>query len=394
MAPMTFDIVIKNGTVIDPSQGVHARKDIAIAGGRIALIADHVTDRDTRDVIEAEGLIVTPGLVDLHVHVWWGVAHLAIEADPACVHRGVTTAIDAGSAGANTIAGFNRFVMEQANTRVLAFLHISGMGQLDDEIGELQDLRWARVDRAVEAARLHGDRIVGIKVRLTDAIVGSNDVVAVRLASEAAAELGKPLMIHIGGSSHPLEDLLTALRPGDIVTHAFTPHPNGILDSTGKVKDVAWDAARRGVVFDVGHGAGSFSFDVQERALADGFRPATVSSDIHRYNLRGPVFDLLTTLSKYLYLGLSLDEVVALGTSEPAKAAGLHDDIGGLKVGAGADISIIRLHEGPVTLTDASGATRQGNRLLVPVETLRAGRRFSPHHSVHPLLAPGANGTG
>jgi dihydroorotase len=276
--------------------------------------------------------------------------------------------------------------MEQSHTRIMAFLHISGMGQLDQEIGELQDIRWARVEKAVEAAKMHADRIVGIKVRLTDNIVGDNDMVAITRAVEAANELGKPLMIHIGGSAHPLEDLFPKLRPGDIVTHSFTGNTNGILDNTGKVKDVAWDAARRGVIFDVGHGAGSFSFDVQEKAIADDFWPGTVSSDVHRYNLRGPVFDLMTTLSKYLYLGLNLDQVIELGTTKPARAVHLDEHIGTLQVGADADISIIELREGPVTLTDARGATRQGNQLLLPVETLRAGRRFSPQHSFHPHL--------
>lgn len=383
---MTYDIVIKNGTIVDPSQGMHAKKDIAVAGGKVRAVEDNISDKDTHDVIEAEGLIVTPGLVDLHVHVWWGVAHLAIEADPACVYRGVTTAIDAGSSGANTVAGFNRYVMENVDTRVLAFLHISGMGQLDNDIGELQDIRWARVDKAVEAAKLHSDRIVGIKVRLTENIVGDNDVVAIKLAAEAAKEISKPLMIHIGGSVHPLEDLLPHLQPGDIVTHSFTGNTNGILDNRDKVKDVAWDAAKRGVIFDVGHGQGSFSFDVQEKAIADGLWPGTVSSDVHRYNLRGPVFDLMTTLSKYLYLGLTLDQAIELGTTKPARAVHLDSHIGTLQVGADADISIIELREGPVTLTDARGATRNGNQLLVPVETLRAGRRFSPQRSFHPHL--------
>ncbi|MEX0761147.1 MAG: amidohydrolase/deacetylase family metallohydrolase [Dehalococcoidia bacterium] len=389
---MTYDIVIKNGTVVDPSQGLHAKKDVAIAGGKIRAIEDHVPDGDAHDVIEADGLLVTPGLVDLHVHVWWGVAHLAVEADPSCLYRGVTTAIDAGSAGSNTIAGFNRYVMDHAHTRLLAFLHISGMGQLDNDIGELTDIRWARVEKAVEAAKLHADRIVGIKVRLTDNIVGDNDVVAIDRALEAAKELDKPLMIHIGGSVHPLEDLLPRLRPDDIVTHSFTGNYNGILDNNGRVKDVAWDAQKRGVVFDVGHGAGSFSFPVQEKALEDGFGPGTVSSDVHRYNIRGPVFDLITTLSKYLYLGYSLDDVIAMGTTRPARAVRLDEHIGTLKVGADADVSVIRLREGPVRLVDARGNEREGKQLLLPVETLRAGRRFPPQHSAHPLLAAHAHG--
>jgi len=383
---MTYDLVIKNGTVVDPAQGVHAKKDIAVAGGKIAAIEDSISDADTHDVIEAEGLVVTPGLVDLHVHVWWGVAHLAIEADPACVYRGVTTAIDAGSSGANTIAGFHRYVMEQTATRVLAFLHISGMGQLDKDIGELEDIRWARVEKAVEAAKLHADRIVGIKVRLTDNIVGPNDLVALDRALEAGEELNKPVMIHVGGSVNQFEQFMEKLRPGDIVTHSFTGRPHGILDNNNKVVDAAWDAMNRGIIFDVGHGAGSFSFPVAEACLEQGLGPGTVSSDVHRYNVRGPVFDLMTTLSKYIHLGYSLDEAIALGSSKPAAAVGLPDHIGTLKVGADADIAVIQHREGPVAFTDADENQRAGNQLLLPVETLAKGRRFNPQHSAHPKL--------
>ena len=383
---MTYDLVIKNGTIIDPAQGVHAKKDIAVAGGKIAAIQDYISDANTHDVIEAEGLLVTPGLVDLHVHVWWGVAHLAVEADPTCVYRGVTTAIDAGSSGANTIAGFHRYVMDTAATRVLAFLHISGMGQLDNDIGELEDIRWARVEKAVEAAKLHAERIVGIKVRLTDNIVGSNDLVALDRALEAGEELQKPVMIHVGGSVNQFEQFMEKLRPGDIVTHSFTGRPHGILDNNNKVVDAAWDAIKRGVIFDVGHGAGSFSFPVAEACLEQGLGPGTVSSDVHRYNIRGPVFDLMTTLSKYVHLGYSVDEAVALGTMKPAAAVNLPDHIGTLKLGADADIAVIQHREGPVKFTDADGNERAGRQLMLPVETLRKGRRFNPQHSAHPNL--------
>ena len=383
---MTYDLVIKNGTVIDPAQGIIEKKDVAIAGGKIATVENYISDGNSHDVIEAEGLLVTPGLVDLHVHVWWGVAHLAIEADPVCVYRGVTTAIDAGSSGSNTIAGFHRYVINQAHTRVLAFLHISGMGQLDNDIGELEDIRWARVEQAVEAAKLHSDVIVGIKVRLTENIVGSNDLIALERALEAGQELSKPVMIHIGGSVNQFEQFLEKLRPGDIVTHSFTGRPHGILDNNNKVVDAAWDAMNRGVIFDVGHGAGSFSFPVAEACMEQGLGPGTVSSDVHRYNIRGPVFDLMTTLSKYIYLGYAIDDALALGSSKPSEAVGLPDNIGTLKVGADADIAIIEHREGPVTFSDADGNERIGNQLLLPVETLRKGRRFNPQHSAHPSL--------
>jgi len=388
---MTYDLVIKNGTVIDPAQGIHDKKDIAIAGGKIVAVHEYVSDGDTHDLIEADGLLVTPGLVDLHVHVWWGVAHLAIEADPACVHRGVTTAIDAGSSGSNTIAGFHRYIIDRVNTRVLAFLHISGMGQLDNDIGELEDIRWARVEKAVEAAKLHSNVIVGIKVRLTEAIVGNNDLVALDRALEAGQELDKPVMIHIGDSVNDFDKFLEKLRPGDIVTHAFTGNPHGILDNNNKVIDAAWDAMQRGIIFDVGHGAGSFSFPVAEACLEQGLGPGTVSSDVHRYNIRGPVFDLMTTLSKYIHLGYSVDDALELGTSKPASAVGIQDHIGTLKIGADADIAIIQHREGAVTFTDAPGNERIGDQLLVPVETLRKGQRFNPVHSVHPHLVGRSN---
>ena len=383
---MTYDLVIKNGTVIDPSQKTCEKKDIAVAGGKIAAVENYVSDGNSHDVIEAEGLLVTPGLVDLHVHVWWGVAHLAIEADPACVYRGVTTAIDAGSSGSNTIAGFHRYVIDQAHTRVLAFLHISGMGQLDNNIGELEDIRWARVEQAIEAAELHSDVIVGIKVRLTENIVGSNDLIALKRALEAGQELNKPVMIHIGGSVNQVEEFLEQLRPGDIVTHSFTGRPHGILDNNNKVIDAAWDAMNRGVIFDVGHGAGSFSFPVAEACLEQGLGPGTVSSDVHRYNIRGPVFDLMTTLSKYIHLGYSIGDAIALGSSIPSAAVGLPDNIGTLKIGADADIAIIEHRKGPITFSDADGNERNGNQLLLPVETLRKGKRFNPQHSAHPNL--------
>ena len=378
-----YDVVIKNGTVIDPSQGLHARRDVAVAGGRIAAVEDHVPDGNARDVIEADGLLVTPGLVDLHVHVWWGVAHLSIEADPSCLARGATTVVDAGSSGSNTFPGFRRYVIEHAMTRTYAFLHISGMGQLDNDIGELEDIRWARPERAVETADANPDVIVGIKVRLSERIVGANDVVALERALEAAGHIGKPLMIHIGGTNHSLEEIFGKLRQGDIVTHSFTPNPPGIIGDDGKVIAAALEARERGVVFDVGHGAGSFGFEVAEAAMEEGFQPATISSDVHRANIRGPVYDLATTLSKYLFLGLSLDEVIAMGTEAPARAIGRLGEVGTLKVGAEADVAVLRLREGPVELVDARGARRTGNQLLVPVETLRAGRRFSPYHAAH-----------
>ena len=375
---MRHDLVIQGGSVVDPAQGLSAQLDVAITDGRIVAVGESSSTAEATHVIDADGLLVVPGLIDLHVHVWSGVAELAVDADSTCVERGATTVIDAGSAGSNTIDAFVRHIVGESNTRTLAFLNISGMGQLDLEIGELEDLRWARVDRAVDAGRRHSDVLVGIKVRLSAEVVGTNGVAALDRAIEAADQLGLPVMIHIGNTNVALGALLDKLRGGDLVTHAFTGRPHGILDVGGKLIEEAIDARARGVLFDVGHGKGSFSFAVAEQAAEQGFNPDTISSDLHRLNVAGPVFDLATTLSKYLYLGHSLDEVIAMATTSPAAAIGWEGRLGTLRVGSEADIALLRPVDGPVMLVDAMGEKRTGQMLLRPEATIRAGIVFRP----------------
>ncbi|MEE8492159.1 MAG: amidohydrolase/deacetylase family metallohydrolase [Acidimicrobiia bacterium] len=375
---MPYDMVIQGGSVVDPSQGLSKELDLAITDGRIVAVEEYLPTADAKNVIDAAGLLVVPGLVDLHVHVFSGVAELAIDADPSCVERGTTTVVDAGSAGSNTIDTFVRHTVDESATRILAFLNISGMGQLDLEIGELEDLRWARVDRAVDAGRRHADVLVGIKVRLSAEIAGPNAVAGLDRSIDAAEQLGLPVMIHIGNTDQELGAFLDKLRTGDIVTHAFTGRPPGILDVGGKVIEEAIDARARGVLFDVGHGAGSFSFAIAEQAAEHGFFPDTISSDLHRLNVEGPVFDLATTLSKYLFLGHLLEEVIAMATSRPAAAIGWEDRLGTLGVGSEADIALLRMEEGPVTLVDALGEERTGRVMLRPEATVRAGIVFRP----------------
>jgi dihydroorotase len=373
------DVLIRGGRIVDPVTRATTLADVAIADGRIAAIGQGVGGEAAR-TIDASGLLVTPGLVDLHVHVWSGVAELAIDNDPHHLARGTTTVVDAGSSGSNTFPGFRRYVMDVSDTRTLAFLHISGMGQLDLDIGELEDIRWARVDRAVAAAQANPDHIVGIKLRLSTALVASNARVAFERAQEASAAIGKPLMLHIGGTvggSLPLEEALGGLRPGDIVTHSFTNVPPGILDSRGKVIDVAVDARRRGVQFDIGHGAGSFSWRVAESALADGFAPTSISSDLHIGNFRGPVYDLVTTLSKFLLLGMPIEDVIALATVQPASAIGRRD-LGRLEVGGIADVTLLREVDGRFTLRDSYGEARDATHRLEPVLTIKGGLVSEP----------------
>jgi dihydroorotase len=371
------DLVIAGGTVIDPASGTHARRDVAIADGRIVTVAQSVPTIGAYDVLDATGQLVVPGLVDLHVHVYWGVADLSIEADPSCLGRGVTTVVDAGSAGANTFPGFRRFVVEGARGRVLAYLNISAMGQIDPFLGELHDLRFADPERAAAVAVANPDVIVGYKVRLSEMLAGPNALAGLDRAEEAGRATELRVMVHIGGTPFGIEEVVARLRPGDVVTHAYTGwRPGGILSDAMHVLPAVLEARARGVRFDVGHGAGSFTWPVAEAALADGFRPDTISSDLHRFNVAGPVHDLATTLSKFLLLGLSLGEVVAMATSAPAAALERSGTLGSLAVGAEADVTILRLEEGRFELTDSAGTMRQARQRLVPVSVVRGGTRL------------------
>jgi dihydroorotase len=373
----THELLISGGTVIDPASGLHARQDVAIASGRIVAVGPGLAASSSADdILDATGLLVIPGLVDLHVHVYWGVADLSVEADRTCLGRGVTTVVDAGSAGANTFPGFRRSVAEASTGRVLAYLNISATGQIDPVFGELHDLRFVDPERAAAVAVANSDLIVGFKVRVSEQLAGPNGLIGLDRALEAGRATGLPVMVHIGGTAFPIEEALDRLRPDDVVTHAYTGwQPGGIVTDAGRVMPSAIAARARGVRFDVGHGAGSFTWPIAEAAMAAGFRPDTISSDLHRFNLAGPVHDLATTLSKFLLLGLSLDEVIAMATTAPATALGRGNRLGTLAVGAEADVTALRLEEGRFDLTDSAGATREARQRLVPVAVIRAGRR-------------------
>lgn len=370
-----FDLVLAGGTVIDPASGLNARRDVGIAGGVIAAIELHLSGGDAAEVIDATGQYVVPGLVDLHVHVYPGVADLSVEADPTCLGRGVTTAVDAGSVGANTWPGFRRWIVGPSRTRVLAFLNISLLGQVDTMLGELHDLRFVDPERAARVAEANRDAIVGFKVRLSEFIAGDNGLESLRRGLEAGRATNLPVMSHIGGTRFDIEQALALMGPGDIVTHAFTGfNPGGIIADNGRVLAGALEARRRGVRFDVGHGAGSFAWDAAEAALADGFLPDTISTDLHRFNIASPVGDLPTTMSKFLHLGLPLDDVVAMVTSAPVASLGpAGAGLGRLTVGGEADVTVLRLVEERRLLLDAKGVAREVDSHLEPAAVLRAG---------------------
>ncbi|MHA2068441.1 MAG: amidohydrolase/deacetylase family metallohydrolase [Candidatus Thorarchaeota archaeon] len=372
-----YDLLVKDGVVIDPSQGLHEKRDIAITKGRIELMEKDISSDKAREIIDASEHIVTPGLIDIHVHVYPGVSHYGIDADTHSLAQGVTTVMDAGSSGADTFEGFRRYVVNVSDTRIVAFLNISTMGMISPRVGELEDLRFADVEKAVEVIERNRDIIQGVKVRMSRSIVGDNGIQPLLLAKRASEAVKMPIMVHVGNTPMLLADILAEMRRGDILTHCFHGSENGILDDRGNILDAVREGVKKGVNLDVGHGRGSFSFNVAEKALAQDVAPQTISSDLHHYNVFGPVYNLATTVSKFLYLGLSLDEALAKVTMTPAKLLGIDKELGNLRKGSIADISIFKLKKGNFSFLDTVGKTVIGNRLLKPAAVVKDGKVYS-----------------
>jgi dihydroorotase len=376
-----YDLLIRGGRVVDPSQELDAVRDVAIAGGRIAKVEAGIPSSQARETINAHGKIVTPGLIDIHTHVFPYVGPYGIEPDPHCLRRGVTTVVDAGTSGCFAFPAFRKFIIERAATRIRPLIHVVSIGMIagsTPNMGELEDLRYCVPKLAVEAANKNRDLVVGFKIRFSEDYTGPNDYEGMKRAREAADEAHLPLMIHIGGSYSPLPKLLALMKKGDVVTHSFNGHPHGIVDSSGKLLPEVIAARKRGVLFDVGHGAGSFSFKVMEECLKQDFLPDTISSDLYSANIHGPVFDLVTTLSKFLLLGLSLRQVVERATVNSARVFNFGAEIGTLRPGAEADVSVLELREGKFVFVDSGRQKRTGKQKIEPVVTIRAGKAYYP----------------
>jgi dihydroorotase len=376
-----YDLVIKGGKVVDPSQNIEEVRDVAVRAGKIAKVEKNIPIDRSREVLNATGMIVTPGLIDIHVHVLPYVGETGTEPDPCCLMRGVTTAVDAGTTGAFTLPALRKFVVERSDTRVRALLHVVAIGMIvavTPGMEELGDLRYCDPDRAVKAALDNKDLVLGFKIRVDRkfTVLGTNDIEAMKRSRIAADRASLPLTTHIGGSYTPLRDFLVLMKEGDIITHIYNPRPNSIFDDRGEILAEVNEARKRGVLIDVGHGRTNFSFRVAEKCMGKGLLPDTISSDVSNGSVRGPVFDLVTTMSKFMALGMNLTEVVERTTVNAAKAFKFGVEIGTLKPGAEADVAVLELRSGEFALIDSEAQVRTVKQKLVSVATVRGGKVF------------------
>lgn len=372
---MSFDLVLQKGRVIDPSQGIDRITDVAFAGGKVAAIGDglDVSGADIRDVA---GKIVTPGLIDLHTHVYWGGTSLGVDAEDYARQSAVTTSVDTGSAGPGNFPGFRKHVIEPSAVRILAYLHVSfaGIYAFSNRImvGESHDMRLMAAQDAFEVADANRDVIVGIKVRIGRHASGDSGIAPLDIALQVSDELGMPMMVHIDEPPPSYEAVVDRLRPGDVLTHCFRPFPNAPIDGRGKIKPEVIAARERGVIFDIGHGMGSFAWKTGRAMLEQGFAPDTISSDVHALCINGPAFDQVTTLSKFLNLGMPLGDVIAASTVNAARALG-RPELGTLKPGSPGDASILSIRQGRFPLEDSRAQVVTANERIFADGVVVAG---------------------
>jgi dihydroorotase len=381
---MSIDLILRGGRVIDPSQKLDAVTDVAFANGKVVQLGTGLGADSRTDVRDISGRIVTPGLIDLHTHVYWGGTSLGIDAEDFCRRSGVTTAVDTGSAGAGNFAGFRKHVIERSAVRILAYLHVSFAGIFAFSprvmVGESEDIRLMAPHDAVEVADANRDIIVGIKVRVGARASGRSGTVPLDVALQVAEEVGMPVMAHIDAPPPTYEEVIARLRPGDVLTHAFRPFPNSPATVQGTVKAAVTAARERGVLFDIGHGKGSFAFKTARAMLANNFLPDTISSDVHALCINGPAFDQVTTMSKFLCLGMALPDVIAASTANAAFAL-RRLELGSLKPGSAGDATILSVKEGRFDYVDAVGEHLTGDRRIAAQGVVIGGRWWHPQPS-------------
>ena len=381
-----FDLLIRNANVLDPSEGLAGKRDIGIRYGLIESIAPAIAPERALRVMDAGGKLVTPGLIDLHCHTYPYGSAIGIPADELVPHQCTTTVVSAGDAGANNFAAYRRFVVPASRTRQFAFVHIAVAGLAGFPVPELYNIDYAQVDVAARAVAENADMVLGVKVRMSENVIARHGLEPLRRAIAACVASGVPakVMVHIGGVSDAalMSQILDAMRPGDVLTHCFSGAPNLAGEGTnivqnGKLLPAALEAKRRGVVFDIGHGGGSFDYTIAEAAIAQGCLPDTISSDAHVFSANTPGMPYLPwVMSKLIGLGFSLPEVVTMATATPARVIGRIPRHGTLQIGAPADLSMLDIVEGPVSFVDTRENRREGKVFLRPAATVVAGVAF------------------
>jgi dihydroorotase len=373
-----FDLLLTGGTVLNPGSGMRQELDVAVKDGRIAALEAKLPRVQAKRVIEVPGCYVTPGLIDFHVHSFWGVNPYGCELDALCMSTGVTTAIDAGSSGPINFKGFKKLVYEPSKTRMIAFIALAQHGVLNDP-GELEDLRFADPNAAAATVGESPDIGVGIKVRLHKKGVGENGREALRLAIRAGEASKSPVMVHVGNTGISMSEIADTLRRGDVITHCYTPQKPSIIDEQGKLLPEVRRAKERGVIFDVGHAGGHFDFNLVRRAMSEGIVPDVISSDLHGRLSQpgfGVVGDLPTVLTKFLALGLTIDQIIARCTINPAAVIGWQDRLGSLEVGREADVAVLQIVNEPTKLRDSVGGEMTVEQRIAARWTIRRGEVF------------------
>src|SRR6267142_1039854 len=365
-----YDLVLKGGTVVDPSMGLHGVYDIAVQDGRIASIASTIAREEATRVLEVAGTLVTPGLIDLYAHVFEGFNGNGVHPDLGGVYAGVTTIVDAGSSGCATFRGFPRHIIPECHTDIIA------EGSID-------------LDGTLRVADQYKGLICGIKARMVSPALEILGMEMPRLAKRAARESGIKLMVHIGDTEKRYDPtvirrLLPVLEKGDILTHYFTANPGGVLDGNGKLVPEAREAADRGVWFDTAHGRKNFSFDVGRRCIEQGLLPHCISTDLTVPGRIHTVHSMTEIMTRFLGLGFTLAQVVTMSTANPARAIGAAHRLGSLAVGRQADISVLELREGDWVVYDVLGESLRVRQAVVPFVTVKKGQVFTPDWGPRP----------
>jgi dihydroorotase len=371
--PRLYDILIKGGEVIDPSRAFRGIADVAVLDGKVAAIETSIAAERGIDVVDATGLYVTPGLVDLHTHVHYGL-QLGIEADAVAARSGTTTWVDAGTFAQNEVPGFRRFIVEPARAHIYGFVYLypSNRNPDDDTIKYVNGM----MDRTGRMAVANRDIILGVKLQVGSNMNGRYSLEFLKIARRLCDKYALPLMVHISFAPPSTDEVMELMRPGDVITHCYNTHTLGIVDDKGNIKASVLDARARGVLFDVGHGVGSFNFDVARKALDQGFLPDTISTDIYDLNVDGPVYDMPTTMSKMLVLGMTIDDVLKRSTVNPARIINRVEGMGTLAVGAPADIALLETAKGQFQLVDSQRNRRTIKEKLLSRLTICRGKRL------------------